>query len=230
VGPDESAVPKGRRDQQPPSEEQVWEIIAHAHRLASPSFAAWLQVAAFTGLRPGELDALRWTRIDFDRDRITVAEQFSAATRRFDTPKNHLRREAPLTAHARSALLSLPRESEFCFVSLRGEHWTPSSRAYHWKAVRAGGLGRQPLPRHAALRRLVHGQHPGDALRGRRNRPRTLRRREPRTPPLRPPRHAPRTRPHRRGLRHSGRREPSQAAGIIDVGIATSELVLMAYV
>jgi hypothetical protein len=63
--------------------------------------------------------------------------QFKAATRRFDTPKNHLRREAPLTAHVRSALLGLPREGEFCFVSLRGEHWTPSSRAYHWKAVRA---------------------------------------------------------------------------------------------
>jgi len=128
---------KGRRDQQPPSEQQVWEIISHARRLAAPSFAAWLQVAAFTGLRPGELDALRWERIDFDRDRIVVAEQFNAATRRFDTPKNHLRREAPLTAHARSALFGLPREGEFCFVSLRGEHWTPSSRAYHWKAVRA---------------------------------------------------------------------------------------------
>ncbi len=128
---------KGRRDQQPPSEQQVWEIISHAHRLAAPSFAGWLQVAAFTGLRPGELDALRWERIDFDRERIVVAEQFNAATRRFDTPKNHLRREAPLTAHARSAFLGLPREGEFCFVSLRGEHWTPSSRAYHWKAVRA---------------------------------------------------------------------------------------------
>jgi integrase len=128
---------KGRRDQQPPSEQQVWEIISHARRLAAPSFAAWLQVAAFTGLRPGELDALRWERIDFDRARIVVAEQFNAATRRFDTPKNHLRREAPLTVHARSALLGLSREGEFCFVSLRGEHWTPSSRAYHWKAVRA---------------------------------------------------------------------------------------------
>jgi integrase len=61
----------------------VWEIIAHARRLACPSFAAWLQVAAFTGLRPGELDALRWERIDLYRDRIVVAEQFSAATRTF---------------------------------------------------------------------------------------------------------------------------------------------------
>jgi integrase len=128
---------KGRRDQQPPSEQQVWELVGHARRLSGPSFAAWLQVAAFTGLRPGELDALRWERIDFDRDRIVVAQQFSAATLRLDTPKNHLRRDAPLTTHARAALQGLPREGEFCFVSLRGEHWTPSSRAYHWKAVRA---------------------------------------------------------------------------------------------
>jgi integrase len=78
---------KGRRDQQPPTEQKMWEIIAYARKLACPSFAAWLQVAAFTGLRPGELDALRWERIDFDRHRIVVAEQFSAATRRFDTPK-----------------------------------------------------------------------------------------------------------------------------------------------
>jgi integrase len=127
----------GRRDQQPPSERQVWELIAHARRLSGPSFAAWLQVAAFTGLRPGELDALRWARVDFERERIVVAEQFNAATRRFDTPKNHLRREAPLTTQARSALIGLVREGEFCFTSLRGEHWSPSSRAYHWKAVRA---------------------------------------------------------------------------------------------
>lgn len=128
---------RGRRDQQPPSEQKVWEILGHADRLSGPSFAAWLQVAAFTGLRPGELDALRWERIDFQASRIDVVQQFNAATRKFDTPKNHQRRLAPLTAHARDALQALPREGDFCFVSLRGEHWTPSSRAYHWKAVRA---------------------------------------------------------------------------------------------
>lgn len=128
---------RGRRDQHPPTEAQAWEIIASARRVSCPSFAAWLQVAAFTGMRPGELDALRWERVDFDRERIVVAEQFNAATRKFDTPKNHLRREAPLTAHARSAFEGLPREGEFCFVPIRGRHWTASSRAYHWKAVRA---------------------------------------------------------------------------------------------
>lgn len=43
--------------------------------------------------------------MDFERHRIVVAEQFHAVTRTFDTPKNHLRREAPLTAHASDALL-----------------------------------------------------------------------------------------------------------------------------
>jgi integrase len=127
----------GRRHEQPPSQEQVWTLIGHARRLVSPSFAAWLQVAAFSGLRPGELDALRRARVDLARARIEVAEQFDAKTRTFTLPKNGKRREAPLTPPARAAIVSLPEEGEFCFVSLRGEHWTPSSRAYHWKAVRA---------------------------------------------------------------------------------------------
>jgi integrase len=127
----------GRRHEQPPSEEQVWKIIRCARELATPSFAAWLQVAAFTGLRPGELDALRRVNVDLARSRIRVVEQFSAATRTFTLPKNGQTREAPLTDPAREALLSLPIEGEFCFAPIRGQHWTASARAYYWKAVRA---------------------------------------------------------------------------------------------
>jgi integrase len=127
----------GRRYEQPPSEEQVWRLIRCARELATPSFAAWLQVAAFTGLRPGELDALRHVNVDLDRSRIRVVEQFSAATRTFTLPKNGQIREAPLTDPAREALVALPVEGEFCFAPIRGEHWTASARAYHWKAVRA---------------------------------------------------------------------------------------------
>ncbi len=127
----------GRRDEQPPSEEEVWKIIRCARELATPSFAAWLQVAAFTGLRPGELDALRRVNVELQCARIRVVEQFSAATRTFTLPKNGKTREAPLTDPAREALASLPIESEFCFAPIRGEHWTASARAYHWKAVKA---------------------------------------------------------------------------------------------
>jgi integrase len=127
----------GRRHEQPPNEEQVWKLIRCAHELASPSFAAWLQVAAFTGLRPCELDALRRTNVDLDRARIRVVEQFNAKTRTFTLPKNGLTREAPLTEPAREAIVALPDEGEFCFAPIRGAHWTASARAYHWKAVRS---------------------------------------------------------------------------------------------
>jgi integrase len=127
----------GRRHEQPPSEEQIWKIIRCARELATPSFAAWLQVAAFTGLRPGELDALRRVNVELARSRIHVVEQFSAATRTFTLPKNGHTREAPLTSPAREALVALPIEGEFCFAPIRGQHWTASARAYHWKAVKA---------------------------------------------------------------------------------------------
>lgn len=127
----------GCRHEQPPTEEQVCKIVRCARELTTPSFAAWLQVAAFTGLRPGELDALRRENVDLNRSRILVVEQFSAATRTFTLPKNGQTREAPLTNAAREALVSLPVESEFCFAPIRGAHWTASARAYHWKAVRA---------------------------------------------------------------------------------------------
>ena len=96
-----------------------------------------VEVACFTGLRPGELDALRHENIDYERSRIHVLEQFNATTRTFTLPKNGRTREAPLTESARAALLALAEEGEFCFVPLRSTHFTPSSRSYHWKAVRA---------------------------------------------------------------------------------------------
>jgi integrase len=160
----------------------------HPRRLASPSFAAWLQVAAFTGLRPGELDALRRTNVDLERSRILVVEQFSAKTRTFTLPKNGLTREAPLTDPAREAIMALPVEGEFCFAPIRGEYWTASARAYHWKGRQGcGWMGRKPLSRYPPFLRLVHGQRPRRALGGRGDRAWPHRWRRAGPPPLRPP-------------------------------------------
>lgn len=127
----------GNRHKTPPPEAIVWALVKHARDLSGPYFAAWLQVAAFTGMRPGELDALRWSDVDFDAGLIRVAEQWSATSKTFTTPKNGQARHALLTPPARDALLELPRDGDFCFATLRGGHFTPSARAYHWKAIRA---------------------------------------------------------------------------------------------
>jgi integrase len=128
---------KGNAEVQPANEGQVWALINKARELAGLDFAMWLQVAAFSGLRPGEMDALRPNALDFDRNRIHVREQFNAKTRTFTLPKNGQVREAPMTGPAREALMAVPLDREFVFVNLRQHHWTPGSRAYHWHAVRA---------------------------------------------------------------------------------------------
>lgn len=131
------AKSKGNKEKDPPPETVVWQLIQAARGQAGPSYAAWLQVAAFTGMRPGELDALSWGNVDFEVGRIHVMEQWSAKSKGFTLPKNGRTRDAVLTPPAREALLSLPREGRFCFKQLRGGHWTSSARAYHWKAVKA---------------------------------------------------------------------------------------------
>jgi len=56
--------------------------------------------------------------------------------------KHGVVRAIALTDPARARLLSLPRESDFVFTTLRGSHYRPSSRAHHWNRVRcSAGLG-----------------------------------------------------------------------------------------
>lgn len=128
---------RGNRDRTPPSQEQVAVMLDIAWRITPPSFAAWLQCAARTGMRPGELDALKWSRVDLAVDEIDVREQWNAGARTFTAPKNGKARRIAITAPARDALLRMPRTESWVFPNLRGSHWTPSSRTFHWNRVRA---------------------------------------------------------------------------------------------
>lgn len=136
---------KGRAEEDPPSEEQVKEMLAHASRVTAPGFHAWLQVACWTGMRPGELDAMQWDWVDFESNRIHVREQWNVKERAFSLPKNGRQRVILLTPQARVALQSQVNRSTFCFVNTRGAHWQPSGRHTHWDRVRAlmGWLDRE---------------------------------------------------------------------------------------
>jgi integrase len=127
---------KGRKHLNPPSVEEADRMLAIAWEHAPPGFAAWLQFAAYSGARPGEVDSLRWDRVDMGENRVRISDQWNAKIRKFTTPKNGKARTIVLTPPAREALLRSPRDSDFCFSSLRRSHFTPSSRASWWKAVR----------------------------------------------------------------------------------------------
>jgi integrase len=64
--------------------------------------AGLLRGAAYTGLRLGELLALRWHDVEFDRDLITVSRATSAGVE-ISTKSGRLRR-VPLPAQAKAAL------------------------------------------------------------------------------------------------------------------------------
>ena len=135
----------GNRHRQPPPEDQMWSSVDYARRLTPPSFAAWLEVACFTAMRPGELDALSWSQIDFDAGLIAVNVQWNVKTRSFTEPKYGPYTIA-LVDHAEQRLRSIPRGGRFVFTTLRGTHYTPSSRNHHWNRVRAAaGLGDMTL-------------------------------------------------------------------------------------
>ncbi len=137
---------QSRRDRTPPGIAGVARLVERADELTPPSFAAYVDVACHTGMRPGELDALRWTKVDFQAETILVDEQWNVKTREFTGPKWHHTRTIALTEPARDRLLALPHESEFVFTTTRGNHYRPSSRAHHWNRVRAGaGLGNVDL-------------------------------------------------------------------------------------
>lgn len=136
----------GRRDVQPPGQVEIARFVSLADELTPPSFATYLHTAVYEGMRPGELDALRWDRIDFQAGTILIDQQWNTKVRKFTPPKHGWIRTIALTDPARERLLKLPRESEFVFTTLRGHHYTPSTRSPHWNRVRcSAGFGNVDL-------------------------------------------------------------------------------------
>jgi integrase len=71
-----------------------------------------VRVAAYTGLRRGELIALRWRDIDFAAHKVTVRRAVSAGVEATST-KSRRAREVPLPDQAAAALDRLNKRSEF---------------------------------------------------------------------------------------------------------------------
>ena len=71
---------------------------------ASEQDGAIYLTAAFTGLRMGELLALRWRDVDFELQAIRVRAGYTH--RQLDTPKNRTRRTVPMIEPVEQAWLA----------------------------------------------------------------------------------------------------------------------------
>lgn len=128
---------RSRGKDAPPTPEQFESLLTHCSVLGdyAPTFRAFLQFAGCTGMRPGELCALEWNDIDFERMRINVERTLAKGT--IDLPKSGYAREIVLTPPARDALLALPRVADTVFVSKQRKRLSEVTIFTYWSLVRA---------------------------------------------------------------------------------------------
>ena len=121
------------------------EVMALAGAAASQCDAAIYLTAAFTGLRMGELFALRWRDVDFELRSIRVRRSFTGGKE--GTPKSGRERTVPMADEVAATLTRLLRRADYTgdgdlvFCGERGGHQSPSKlRARYKQALAAAGL------------------------------------------------------------------------------------------
>lgn len=124
------------------SPEEVWSLVRAA---ASEQDGAIYLTAAFTGLRLGELLALRWRDVDFAGSVIRVRASYAAGA--LTTPKSGKVRAVPLAPDVAAALARLGKrvdwvgEDDLVLCGETGSHLDGSALRRRYKvALAAAGL------------------------------------------------------------------------------------------
>jgi integrase len=109
---------------------------------AGGDWRAMIVVALKTGLRHGELLALRWEDVDLVAGRLVVRQALSG--KKIDTPKNHKSREVPLSDEALAALKAHRHlRGRFVFCDEKGELMSRCMGRWPlWSACTRAGLRR----------------------------------------------------------------------------------------
>jgi integrase len=132
------------------------ELIA---RKAPGMYSAAILVAAYTGLRAGDLRAMRWRDVDFANANLRVQRNMPTGGEEEDTPKSGKGRSVPLMDDAARALDALSRREHFTGLDDRvfasetgevlGEH---KFRRTLYVAMDAAGIDRKSFPSSGGIR------------------------------------------------------------------------------
>ena len=130
------------------SPEEVWALVRAA---ANDEDGALFLTAAFTGLRMGELLALRWRDVDFLGSAVRVRASYYAG--HLTTPKSGKVRAVPLAPDVATALAQLGKrdnwvgDGDLVFAGAAGDYLDGSALRRRYKlALKAAGL--RPLRFH----------------------------------------------------------------------------------
>src|SRR4051812_351411 len=118
------------------SPEEVWALVRAAE---SEQDAAIFLTAAFTGLRRGELVALRWRDVDFAASRVRVTGSYAGG--RLTTPKSGRVRSVPLAPDVATTLARLAArerwtgDDDLVFPGVEGSYLDASALCRRYKAA-----------------------------------------------------------------------------------------------
>ena len=136
------------------------EVRALLRATPDETLRAFFMTAAFTGLRMGELLALRWRNVDFGAETIRVERSFTIGGE--SSPKSGKSRSVPMVREVAAALARLGQRERFVgdddlvFAGAAGGHMDSRQVRPEYKAALArAGLRRAALPRPEA-----HVRHP----------------------------------------------------------------------
>jgi integrase len=143
--------PDGRKHLVVPTDEELGELAQAAAKLQGEwgrlVLAPFILFAAHTGLRPGELYALRWQDINLTGNTVAVEWQWSQTERRLVRPKYDSTRVVYLPPAAKDALDAVARVRDEVFSAPRGGRLSGTVMGHYWPPV-ARSVGRPDLTPH----------------------------------------------------------------------------------
>lgn len=118
-----------KRDMLVLTTEESTKLLSEARAIDHPFYAVWL-MALFTGCRSGELMALKWQDLDFDRGVIRVSKQWSPRSG-FKQTKTFENRVVPMAKTLKPILQEMRLEAKNAedFVLPRLKQWLNAEQA-----------------------------------------------------------------------------------------------------
>lgn len=134
---------RAKRDLEPDwlTEADIEKLEAAAiasHDAFGQNFAAMIRFAAETGLRPGEIFALRLEDLHPDKGLVVVRRAVDSRTRMETLPKNGKARMVVMSdlAYAATEIVERPKGCDRVFPSARGGQFHNTLLLYYWNPVR----------------------------------------------------------------------------------------------
>lgn len=134
---------RGRKNKKPLTVAEVDELSSIAKDLWGDFMWAFVRFAAYSGMRSGEIFALRWDAVNLPANRVQVRARLYRGD--IDLPKTNTVSEIGLLPEAREAVLTMDRNSDWVFTGKRGTQLTRPQLVYYWNPIRAA-FGRNVTP------------------------------------------------------------------------------------